>query len=167
LSDNNTYQRKVSDSDVTRVVPTRDADASRALVGDTSISENYAFKGVHHIFDQHKESVTVVKFAHNDRGRLLCASDDGNASVCDVATTPPVVSLHLIGHSSAVTGCDWSMDNDLIVTSSLDGTLRIWDSHTGVCVRSVTDPSNAKLLTCAFLPANNNMVIVSFYQSYL
>lgn len=38
------------------VVPTRLADASRALVGGTSISENYAFTGVHHIFDQHKDA---------------------------------------------------------------------------------------------------------------
>lgn len=34
------------------VVPTRRAEASRAIVGDTSIGENYAFVGVHHIFDQ-------------------------------------------------------------------------------------------------------------------
>jgi WD repeat-containing protein 13 len=34
------------------VVPTVDADASRAIVGGTTIQENYAFVGVHHIFDQ-------------------------------------------------------------------------------------------------------------------
>lgn len=34
------------------VVPTQQAEASRAMVGGTTISENYAFVGVHYIFDQ-------------------------------------------------------------------------------------------------------------------
>ncbi|CAH1955892.1 unnamed protein product [Acanthoscelides obtectus] len=34
------------------VVPTKNAEASKALVGGTTIGENYAFVGVHHIFDQ-------------------------------------------------------------------------------------------------------------------
>lgn len=34
------------------LVPTKQAEASRAMVGGTSIAENYAFVGVHHIFDQ-------------------------------------------------------------------------------------------------------------------
>lgn len=38
------------------VVPTRLAEASRAMAGDLTIGENYAFTGVHHIFDQHKDA---------------------------------------------------------------------------------------------------------------
>ena len=34
------------------VVPTKQAKASRAIVGGTTIAENYAFVSVHHIFDQ-------------------------------------------------------------------------------------------------------------------
>jgi hypothetical protein len=34
------------------LVPTKQAEASRAIVGGTTIAENYAFVGVHHIFDQ-------------------------------------------------------------------------------------------------------------------
>lgn len=34
------------------VVPTKEAEASRAIVGGNTIAENYAFVGVHHIFDQ-------------------------------------------------------------------------------------------------------------------
>lgn len=33
-------------------MPTKQAEASRAIVGGTTIAENYAFVGVHHIFDQ-------------------------------------------------------------------------------------------------------------------
>lgn len=39
-------------SDQGALVPTKQAEASRAIVGGTSIAENYAFVGVHHIFDQ-------------------------------------------------------------------------------------------------------------------
>lgn len=35
------------------VVPTSVAEASRAMAGDTTLSENYAFAGMYHIFDQH------------------------------------------------------------------------------------------------------------------
>lgn len=35
------------------VVPTSAAEASRAMAGDTSLSENYAFAGMYHVFDQH------------------------------------------------------------------------------------------------------------------
>lgn len=34
------------------VIPTKEAEASRAIVGGTTIAENYAFVGVQHIFDQ-------------------------------------------------------------------------------------------------------------------
>lgn len=34
------------------LIPTQRAEASRAIVGGTSIGENYAFSGMHHIFDQ-------------------------------------------------------------------------------------------------------------------
>lgn len=146
------------------LIPTRDAEASRALVGDNSVSENYAFAGVHHIFDQHTDAVSVVKFAHNERSRLLCASNDGCVSICDVSGQPPRVLQMLRGHTDAVTGCDWSAANDVVVSGSLDGTLRVWDAHTGNCVRVISDPnSKAKVLTCIFQPANNNMVIVSFF----
>lgn len=41
------------------VVPTKQAEASRAIVGGNSISENYAFVGVHHIFVQVCKNISV------------------------------------------------------------------------------------------------------------
>lgn len=55
----------------TGVVPTLLADASRAMAGDTSVEENYAFAGMHHIFDQHKAAVTSIAFAHDDKSRSV------------------------------------------------------------------------------------------------
>ena len=46
------FEKEPESSDFPGVVPTRQAEASRAIVGDNTISENYAFSGVHYIFDQ-------------------------------------------------------------------------------------------------------------------
>ncbi|XP_072932230.1 WD repeat-containing protein 13-like [Epargyreus clarus] len=126
---------------------------------DLSISENYAFTGVHHIFDQHTNQVSVVKFANNDRSKLCCASHDGTVSICDVTASPPRVSFVLEGHTEAVTGCDWSASNELVVSCALDGVLCLWDVAARARLRTVRDQLRAPLLACAFLPANNNMVI--------
>lgn len=51
------------------LVPTSVAEASRAMAGDTTLSENYAFAGMHHIFDQHVDSAgkkMFFFFSHNN-----------------------------------------------------------------------------------------------------
>lgn len=53
---------------------------------------------------QHTSAVTMVKFAHNDRSRLCCASNDGTVSICNVTNSPPTVDCVLSGHKKAVTG---------------------------------------------------------------
>lgn len=163
LEPSSTSKNESINSDNTSLVPTKQADASRAIVGGNSISENYAFAGVHHIFDQHTASVTVIKFANNDKSRLCCASKDGSVSICNVTKCPPTIEIIMKDHKDEVTSCDWSTSNDLVVTCSLDHTIRLWDSHSGKCLRVVLDQTGAQVLSCIFQPANNNMVMVSFY----
>jgi WD40 repeat protein len=141
------------------LVPTKQAEASRAMVGGTSIAENYAFVGVHHIFDQHTEAVTMIKFANNDKSKICCSSVDSTLSICDVTSKPPLISAILKGHSKTVTGFDWSANNDLIVSSSLDGTCRVWKVSDYSCLRIVQDSNNSQLLCCMFQPINNNLFI--------
>ncbi|XP_075232172.1 WD repeat-containing protein 13-like [Lycorma delicatula] len=141
------------------VVPTKEAEASRAIVGGNTIAENYAFVGVHHIFDQHTAAVTMIKFANNDRSRLGCASFDGTLSVCNVTSNPPFVECIFRGHNNSVTGFDWSVANDLMVSCSIDGTICLWNVAAKSRLRSIKDPSGSEVLTCLFHPVNNNMVI--------
>ncbi|PNF16687.1 WD repeat-containing protein 13 [Cryptotermes secundus] len=141
------------------LVPTKQAEASRAIVGGTTIAENYAFVGVHHIFDQHSAGVTMLKFANNDRSRLCCASFDGTVSICNVTANPPHVEVVFKGHKKGVTGCDWSVSNDLVVSCSQDSTLCLWDVTSKKCLRVVKDQMGAEMLSCLFQPGNNNMVI--------
>ncbi|XP_052759533.1 WD repeat-containing protein 13-like [Galleria mellonella] len=136
-----------------------DYPSSNKKKNDMTISENYAFSGVHHIFDQHTDQVSVVKFANNDRSKLCCASHDGTVSICDVTASPPRVSFILEGHTKAVTGCDWSASNELLVTCGLDGALCLWEVAARRRLRAVPDQLAAPLLCCVFQPANNNMVI--------
>ncbi|CAG9768093.1 unnamed protein product [Ceutorhynchus assimilis] len=153
-------QIPVSASSNVFLVPTKEAEASRAIVGGNSIAENYAFSGVHHIFDQHSAAVTMVKFANNDRSRICCSSLDCNLSVCDVASGPPCVLAVLKGHKQAIPGFDWSANNDLIASVSLDATIKLWKSNDFTCLRTLKEPNNAQMLCCIFQPSNNNLILV-------
>lgn len=127
-----------------------------------STADNFAFAGVHHVFDQHKAAITMLKFANNDRSKLCCASLDGTLSICEVINTPPKVIALLEGHRNSVTAFDWSISNDLIVSSSLDATIRLWRVCTDTepnCLRVVNDQQRAEVLCCSFIPANNNLIV--------
>ncbi|XP_071815064.1 WD repeat-containing protein 13-like [Apostichopus japonicus] len=141
------------------LTPTKNAEASRALVGDNTIGENYAFAGMHHIFDQHTKAVTSVKFANDDKSRVACCSLDGTLSVCQVLPSPATVICILKGHSDGVTDFCWSLSNDLLLSSSMDGTIRLWVVSSGKCARIMEDPNKAPVLCCTFQPINNNLVI--------
>ncbi|XP_077254886.1 WD repeat-containing protein 13 isoform X1 [Temnothorax americanus] len=135
-----------------------------------STAENFAFAGVHHVFDQHKAAVTMLKFANNDRSKLCCASLDGTLSICEVVSTPPKVIVLLEGHRNGVTALDWSISNDLIVSSSLDATIRLWrvcaDAEPA-CLRVVDDQHRAEVLCCNFIPANNNLIAAGNSQGLI
>lgn len=125
-------------------------------------AENFAFDGMDHVFDQHKAPVMMLKFANNDRSKLCCASLDGLLSICEAISTPPKVIALLKGHKKGVTALDWSISNDLIVSSSLDGTIRLWNVATDSspdCLRTVNDQQRAEVLCCGFIPINNNLVV--------
>ncbi|XP_076454343.1 WD repeat-containing protein 13-like [Babylonia areolata] len=145
--------------DSIELVPTSAAEASKAMAGGKSLSENYAFSGMHHIFDQHKAAVTTVKFANDDKSRVACASVDSTLSICQVIPPPATVICMLRGHTAAVCDFVWSLSNDVILSVSLDGTARLWDVAAGTCMRVIEDGGGAELLTCLFQPLNNNMFV--------
>ncbi|GAA6068219.1 WD repeat-containing protein 13 isoform X1, partial [Tachysurus ichikawai] len=144
------------------LVPTSVAEASRAMAGDTTLSENYAFAGMHHIFDQHVDSaVPRLQFANDDKHLLACCSLDGTLSIMTLSPPPPTIKVTLRGHAGPVTDFAWSLSNDIIVSTSLDSTLRIWNTEDGRCIREVADPESSELLCCTFQPMNNNLTVVS------
>lgn len=140
------------------------------IVQRKSTAENFAFAGVHHVFDQHKTAVTMLKFANNDKSKLCCASLDGTLSICETTSIPPKVIALLEGHSNGVTAFDWSISNDLIVSSSLDTTIRLWSvcmDMEPICLRVVKDQQRAEVLCCNFIPANNNLIVAGNSQGLI
>ncbi|KAG8129788.1 hypothetical protein E2320_016463 [Naja naja] len=123
------------------VVPTSVAEASRAMAGDTTL-------------------MPKVQFANDDKHLLACCSLDGTISVCQLVPTPPVVLRVLKGHSRGVSDFAWSLSNDIIVSTSLDATMRIWATEDGKCIREIPDPDASELLCCTFQPMNNNLTVV-------
>ncbi|XP_012284180.1 WD repeat-containing protein 13-like [Orussus abietinus] len=144
--------------------------SSSQVIPRKSPMESIAFAEVHHVFDQHTAAVTMLRFANNDRSRLCCASFDGYISICDATSSPPSVLTLLGGHRKGVTAIDWSTSNDLIVSASLDGTVRLWNTHSNPgpnCLRVVEDQFHAEVLCCAFVPMNNNLVVTGSSQGLL
>jgi len=83
---------------------------------------------------------------------------------------PPKVIVLLEGHRNGVTAFDWSISNDLIVSSSLDATIRLWRVCTDVepvCLRVVDDQQRAEVLCCNFIPANNNLIVAGNSQGLI
>jgi WD40 repeat protein len=67
-----------------------------------------------------------------DGSRLAAAVGDhqsGMAQIWDVATGQPLAALQ--GHRHRVTGIAYSPDGRRLITSSHDGSLRLWDAQTG------------------------------------
>ncbi|KAJ8941330.1 hypothetical protein NQ318_004774 [Aromia moschata] len=56
-------------------------------------------------------------------------------------------------------GFDWSVNNDLIVSASLDGSIKVWKVDDFSCLSTIRDPNNAQILCCVFQPGNNNLII--------
>jgi WD40 repeat protein len=157
------------------------------MAGDTTLAENYAFAGMHYIFDKHSEAVTVIKFSPNEKTRLACCSKDGTLSIHTLSPGPPTLICTLRGHKRAVTGkCsntmpqkmsfifglllsdfDWSLDGDFVLSASLDQTARLWNAKSGKCLRLVEDRNGSELLCCLFQPANNNLIVTGSIKSQI
>jgi WD40 repeat protein len=147
------------------LVPTKSAEASRAMQGNKTLTEHYSFSGMQHLFGYHSAAVVSVQFAHNDKTRLACCSLDGTLSIFSLLTEAPSLVALLRGHMGPVNDFDWSVTNDHIVSASFDGTCRLWDSASGVCLRAISDTSGVQNMCCCFHPGFSNFIAVGNNKS--
>jgi NB-ARC domain/TIR domain/WD domain, G-beta repeat len=73
----------------------------------------------------------------------------------------PALIRTLEGHSSYVLGCAFSPDGKLIVSASIDCTLKVWDTDTGQMLRSLEGHSS-EVNGCAFSPDGRLIVSASW-----
>ena len=110
--------------------------AHSSFCGQVSIGSTGTAK-VSETFDQHQQ---LSDIAFNPAGtRLALASWDSSATILDVATDTPV--LELAGHARGVTGVAYASDDRYIVTTSTDGTTRVWSAGTGQVLQIDHDQS--------------------------
>ncbi|GJE85862.1 WD40 repeat-like protein [Phanerochaete sordida] len=108
----------------------------------------------------HSDEVNQIK-CNPQRTLLASCSDDGTARIWDVgdvklgrASSKKPVTLS--GHTSTVSSIAWcpedqTADYEILATSSLDGTARLWNSSTGECL-TVFNDHMASIYTISFSP---------------
>jgi WD40 repeat protein len=107
-----------------------------------------------HQLDQRAE-VSAVDLTP-DGSRLLVASWDSRATIYDVATGRPLVNL--IGHTRGIEWGGFAAGGSLVVTVSLDHTVRVWNARTGQQLRVLTF-SDVQGSPVAFSPNGQEMAI--------
>ncbi|GAA27691.2 WD repeat-containing protein 13 [Clonorchis sinensis] len=132
-----------------------------------TLAEGYAFSGIEHIFDHHTGAVNRIRFANNDNTRLAIASMDGTISIC--STWPPSQAKRVLlllsgGHQrgTSITDLAWSLSNDTLVSTALDGSVCLWDTASGRLIRVYCAQTVAigPVLVCAYQPQNYNLLVV-------
>ncbi|KAJ0982375.1 hypothetical protein J5N97_010630 [Dioscorea zingiberensis] len=121
------------------------------------VEHAYSFVGMHCIFDNCKASVTILKFGHMRSDMLAYGASDGSLTICRVSE-PPSILQQLKGHSKDITDFDFSSNNQYIASSSMDKTVRVWDTSQGHCIRVIYGVSSQ--LCIRFHPVNNNLLFV-------
>ena len=55
-------------------------------------------------------------------------------------------------HSDPVTSVDFNRDSSMMLSSSFDGLVRLWDTETGKCLRTIIDNNNPPVSLAKFCP---------------
>eukprot|EP01134_Creolimax_fragrantissima_P003387 CFRG3387T1 len=91
---------------------------------------------------------------------LAIASMDGKISVIRVQSQ--ISSFELLhtleGHAQGICDMSWLVTGQLLVSVSLDGTFRVWQTDTGSTLMSVK--VGEPILACALCPINNNLLVI-------
>ena len=89
---------------------------------------------------QHPDS-QVNRLCISPDKRFLAAAGHSTVKLFDIRSTNPVPLLMLEGHQGNITGVAFHCEGKWMVTSSEDGTVKIWETRTGNIQRSYTHGS--------------------------
>lgn len=112
----------------------------------------------------HTDSVVVTKF-NNDGNQVATASMDGTVRIWRVVDGSHDGDddnlLHCLeGPSAAITCIDWHPSGPVLLAGSGDGSLWMWNTHTGDCMHVMNGHKDA-ISQCAFTPDGKYVVSAS------
>ncbi|KAK3307995.1 WD40-repeat-containing domain protein [Chaetomium strumarium] len=106
---------------------------------------------------QHPDS-QVNRLCISPDKRFLAAAGHHTVKLFDIRSTNPAPLLEFEGHTNNVTGVQFHCEGKWMVTSSEDGTVKIWETRTGTIQRSynhgspvndvVIHPNQGEIISC-------------------
>lgn len=103
--------------------------------------KTYELKGY---IDLENKAAFSIHFSPND---LYIIVGDNDQSVYYYETDSKKLVRSLIGHKKTITQCSSIEQNNELLTTSLDGTVRIWDFYSGILKDKISVTSNAGVLS--------------------
>ncbi|OFX83938.1 MAG: hypothetical protein A2W99_03730 [Bacteroidetes bacterium GWF2_33_16] len=110
------------------------------------------------VFEEAKNAVTALSFNHN--GSWFASGDSkGNVKIWETKNYTLLETLE--GHRSRIYDIDFSPDDQLVASSSLDGTVRMWDCNNINNQPVVLTDHESWVLSIAFSPDGKRLITSS------
>ena len=93
----------------------------------------------------------VFSLAFSPKGNMLASGSYDEALFLWGVRKQRLMRSHP-AHSDPIGGVDFVHDGTLIVSCSSDGLIRLWDTATGQCLRTLVHEDNAPVTSCCFVP---------------
>lgn len=126
-------------------------------VTDPAISFWEALSGIFSRTIQHPDS-QVNRLCISPDKRFLAAAGHHTVKLYDIKSTNPNPLLSFEGHTGNITGVAFHCEGKWMVTSSEDGTVKIWETRSGTVQRSyshgcpvndvVIHPNQGEIISC-------------------
>ena len=105
-------------------------------------SESYIYKQQGHMND-----INLIAFSP-EGGQLASGADDGRIKVFDISSSNCLITF--TDHTAKITGLQYALNkSNLLISSSLDGTIRAYDLIKYKNFRIMTTPKQAQLICCS------------------
>ena len=105
-------------------------------------SESYIYKQQGHMND-----INLIAFSP-EGGQLASGADDGRLKVFDISSSNCLITF--TDHTAKITGLQYALNkSNLLISSSLDGTIRAYDLIKYKNFRIMTTPKQTQLICCS------------------
>ncbi|KAJ2773274.1 hypothetical protein IWQ56_001053, partial [Coemansia nantahalensis] len=106
----------------------------------------------------HAGGVSAIRFLPDSGHLLLSSGMDGQVKIHDTHSSLRTLRTY-IGHAKAVRDISFAPDGATFLSSSYDGTTKLWDTETGQC-RQQFAASNTVPYVARFYPEDPNVLLV-------